>query len=105
MSRKNFVGAFCVAALGITILLSGAEKDTRVADAAQAGDKSAVRNFIAHKADVNAPQGDGTTALHWAASGDDVEMAQLLIQAGANVKAVTRLKAVTPLMMACKNGN
>ncbi len=37
-----------------------------VADAAMRGDKAAVRALIAQKADVNAPQDDGATALHWA---------------------------------------
>src|SRR5687768_4067523 len=39
---------------------------TDVADAAMRGDRAAVRAALARKADVNAPQADGTTALHWA---------------------------------------
>ena len=41
--------------------------------------------LLAEKADVNAPQGDGMTALHWAALNDDSQMAQLLLAAGANL--------------------
>ncbi len=74
-------------------------------DAAQQGDKAAVRALLKQHADVNAAQGDGTTALHWAAYRDDLEMAQLLIQAGADVKAATREGAITPLFMACTNGS
>jgi uncharacterized protein len=99
MLRNSLIGVFCMA-----VLLSAFAGETRVADAAQHGDKDAVRSLIAKKVDVNAPQGDGTTALHWAASHDDLEMATILLQAGANPKAATRLNAVTPLMMASKNG-
>jgi len=99
MSFKNlFAGLF------ITALLSSAAGDTRLADAAQQDDKAAVRDLLNQKADVNKAQGDGMTALHWAASNDDLELIQMLLDAGANVKAETRLGAVTPLFMACKNG-
>ena len=54
---------------------------------------------------MNAPQGDGSTALHWAAQNDDAEMAQILLAAGASVKAATRIGSATPLFMACRNGN
>jgi ankyrin len=80
----------------------GARKD--VADAAMKGDRAAVRALIAQKADVNAPQVDGATALHWAMYRDDAEMADMLIRAGANVKAANR-DGVTPLAMAALYGN
>jgi ankyrin repeat protein len=79
--------------------------DTRVADAAQLGDVNAVRTLVKQKVDVNGAQGDGSTALHWAAQKDDVEMAKILLAAGASVNATTRLGAATPLFMACRNGN
>ncbi|MBI3471384.1 MAG: ankyrin repeat domain-containing protein, partial [Candidatus Solibacter usitatus] len=50
------------------------------------------------------PQADGTTALHWAAHQEDLETAELLVRAGANVKAANRY-GVTPLSLACTNGN
>src|SRR5262245_16050869 len=52
-----------------------------VADSAMRGDREAVRAAIARKADVNAAQVDGTTALHWAAERDDLVIADLLIKA------------------------
>jgi ankyrin repeat protein len=61
--------------------------------------------LLAAKADVNEPEGDGTTALHWAGSNDDGEAAELLIRAGASVDAVTRNGALTPLMVAAANGS
>jgi ankyrin repeat protein len=68
------------------------------------GDREAVRAAIARKADVNAAQVDGTTALHWAAERDDVAMADLLIKAGARAAARTR-EGVTPLQLAAINGS
>jgi uncharacterized protein len=100
MSFKNlFAGLF------ITALLSSAAGDARLADAAQQDDRAAVRDLLSQKVEVNRAQGDGMTALHWAASNDDLELVQLLLDAGANIKAETRLGAVTPLFMACKNGS
>jgi ankyrin repeat protein len=84
---------------------SAAAADTRLADAAQNSDRTLVKSLLAQKVDVNAAQGDGSTALLWAAFNDDLETAQLLVAAGANVKAATRIGAITPLFMACKNGN
>ena len=95
--------------LGLGALLVGASTllaaDTRLADAAMQGDKAAVQSLIRQHVDVNAPQGDGSTALHWAAYRDDAEMVKALIAAGANVKAATREGAITPLFMACANGD
>ena len=56
-------------------------------------------------ADVNAAHGDGMTALHWAARRGDTDVAQMLIYAGANVKASTRLGGYTPLLMASQLGH
>jgi ankyrin repeat protein len=74
-----------------------------VADAAMRGDRAALRALIAKKVDVNAPQADGSTALHWAAYRGDAEATGLLIQAGANVDAPNRI-GVTPLWMASLYG-
>jgi len=77
---------------------------SEIADAAMRGDRVAVRAALARKADVNAAQVDGTTALHWAAEKDDVELAELLLRAGARVGARTR-EGVTPLQLAAINGS
>ena len=63
-----------------------------------------MRTLLKQGADVNAAQGDGMTALHWAARNGDVELAQMLLYAGANVKATTRLGGYTPLMLAARAG-
>ncbi|MBI4471208.1 MAG: ankyrin repeat domain-containing protein [Acidobacteria bacterium] len=91
--------------LYVTLLTMPAAADTRLPDAAMKGDKNAVKTLLQQKVDVNAAQGDGSTALHWAAYRDDVELAQLLIAAGANLNATTRLGEMTPLFMASKNGS
>jgi ankyrin repeat protein len=75
-----------------------------LADAVMKGDKAAVRSLLQKKADVNAVQTDGTTALHWAVRLDDLETAELLVRSGANVSAATRAGA-TPLHLAAINGN
>jgi ankyrin repeat protein len=91
--------------LSMAMLLTAAPADTRLPDAAMQGNQDAVRSLLKQKVDVNAPQGDGTTALHWAAYRDDPEMVKLVLAAGANAKATTREGAITPLLMACQNGN
>ena len=68
MARKSLlVAVFVVLAMPATA--------SDIADAVRRGDKEAVRRLVAAKVDVNAPQGDGTTALQWAAYNDDVEAA------------------------------
>jgi uncharacterized protein len=74
-----------------------------VADAAMKGSREAVRSLLERKTDVNAPQADGTTALLWAVQADDLDMADLLIRAGANVSAANR-DGATPLLLASVNG-
>ncbi len=106
--RRNLIYGLSMsilAVLAISILLSAATGDTRVAEAAMKGDRVTVRALLKQAADVNAAQGDGMTALHWAALKGDAEMADLLIYAGANLKATTRLGGYTPLYMAGKSGS
>ena len=76
-----------------------------IADAVMLRDHDGVRSLLKSGADVNASQGDGMTALHWAASLNDVDTAQMLLYAGANVRATTRLGGYSPLMLASKGGN
>ena len=89
--------------LSIAGVMAGAGPSD-VADAAQRGDRAVVQRLLQQKADVNAPQVDGATALHWAVYREDAALTDLLIRAGANVRAVNRLN-VTPLMMAAIQGN
>jgi uncharacterized protein len=86
------------------ISLSAAGSSARLADAAEQRDPSGIRALLEQHADVNAPQADGMTALHWAAYYDDLETVEFFVRAGANVKAENRY-GVTPLSLACTNGN
>ncbi len=75
-----------------------------ITDAVMRGDAAAVKKLIDQHADVNAPQNDGATALHWAVFQDDKEMVGLLLHAGANPKAANR-EGATPLWLACISGD
>ena len=56
------------------------------------------------KANVNATQPDGMTALHWAAYQDDLDLVDKLLRAGANARAANQF-GVTPLSLACTNAD
>ncbi len=68
------------------------------------GDRAAVQSLMQQKADVNAAQADGATAIQWAAYRDDLEMADVLIAAGANIKLANR-EGATPLYLASLHGS
>ena len=72
--------------------------------AVKATDRAGVTTLLKERADVNAREADGTTALYWAATRNDVVIATTLVRAGADVKAASRY-GVTPLKVACLNGN
>ena len=89
----------------IAISLSSAGAvNSAVADAAMKGDTAAVRLLVQKKADVNAAQADGATAIQWAAYRNDLDMADILIAAGAEVKLANR-DGATPLRLAAENGS
>src|SRR5258708_35187854 len=92
-------------ALGLSTLLAATPSPSAVADAAINGERDAVRGLLKQGADVGAAQGDGMTALHWAAGRGAAEAAQMLIDAGANVAAVTGMAQSTPLHLASRGGS
>jgi uncharacterized protein len=75
-----------------------------VADAMMHGDQAALRRLVQQKADVNAAQIDGATALHWAVYRDDVAAVRLLLNAGAKADVQNR-EGITPLYMAAVYGH
>jgi ankyrin repeat protein len=99
------LGTSAIGALYLSSLLHAAPGSSPVAEAAMQKDSGTVRSLLKQGADVNAAQGDGMTALHWAASHGDAELAQMLMYAGANVKAATRINGYTPLFLASKYGH
>jgi uncharacterized protein len=82
----------------------GAMPASDVADAAMHRDAVRLRKLISSRVNVNAPQPDGTTALHWAAYHGDAQIATALLRARANPAAVTET-GMTPLALACEAGN
>ena len=76
--------------------------DLRLLQAVKSGDIESVRGLLKQHVDVNAPQGDGATALHWASHRDDLAIADLLIRSGARPNAVDDV-GTTPLHLACTN--
>jgi ankyrin repeat protein len=94
-----------ITAVAFAAALHAAAATSPVADAAMEGNKEAVRTLLKQGADVNGAQGDGLTALHWAAKKGDADLAAMLIYGGANVRAATRLGAYTPLHMAAESGS
>ncbi|HMC09755.1 MAG TPA: ankyrin repeat domain-containing protein [Pirellulaceae bacterium] len=100
------LGHFSACGWAAFLLLASAVSAAEVslADAAENNNLARVRTLLEQKTDVNAPQPDGMTALHWASRHGELETAKLLIAAGADAKAANRY-GVTPLSLACTNGN
>ena len=97
-----------LAAVGGCLLVGtgtvSAAADLPLIDAVKAGDLQRVERLLAEGTDVDAQQGDGATALHWAAHGDRHELAARLLRAGASVDAADD-HGVTPLALACLNAS
>lgn len=99
---KHLLSIQFATAVALTVSLGAAQSTAPLADAAMRGDKAAIATLIKQGLDVGAAQGDGMTALHWAAERGDAEMAEALVYAGANISAVTRIGLYTPLHLAAK---
>ena len=104
--KSNRVNVNVIGTIGVLALLwaAPAPPDSPVADAAMLGDVEAVRTLLKDGAEVNTAQGDGMTALHWAAELGNVELTEMLIYGGANLEAVTRIGDLTPLHIAGEAG-
>ncbi len=103
MTRRlglNLIGALCLSSM-----IGAAPSDPTVVEAAMRGDRATLKALLAEGADVNAARGDGMSALHWTAERGDAEGAAMLVYAGANVGAVTRLAQYTPLHLAARSGS
>jgi ankyrin repeat protein len=94
-----------IAILCACAVMIGTPAPAPVAEAAMRGDREAVKTLLQKGADVNVPLSDGMTALHYAASLGDAQMAEMLIYAGANPQARTRINDYTPLHLAAESGS
>lgn len=95
--------AGAVIAMGLAVA-SARAADSPLADAAERQDAAMVRTLLGQKADINIPQADGMTALHWGAYHDDPELVKQCLEAGARAGAANEY-GVTPLSLACTNGS
>src|SRR3989442_15693943 len=102
MPIARLTRASCIVALLLSAQ-SFAATSSDIADAAMNRNKDAVRSLLQKKAEVNAAQVDGTTALHWAVRADDRETTDLLVRACANGSAATR-EGITRMGWAATNG-
>ena len=102
---NQIMKTFLLVAAAVVAIPPKTTVDSRVADAAMRGDTAAVRALIRQRVDVNVAQGDGMTALHWAAQHGNASEVRLLLGAGAKVEAATRNGAYTPMHLAARNGN
>ena len=104
VKRRSAVMAVGIGMLTV-VLSAAAQPVAPVADAARSGNPSAMRALLQQGADVNEAQGDGMSALHWAAERGDRAMAEMLVFAGADVEAVTRIGDYSPLHIASMAGH
>jgi uncharacterized protein len=104
--RATFPGSWVCAVAFLAAATAAAAPPATVSlvEAVRNGDEAAVRAMLTTRPKVNAPEPDGTTALHWAASRDRPAIVALLIKAGANVTLANRF-GVTPLLLACETGS
>jgi len=103
--RTNLVGLACVMALVLGAAPLADVGGAPIADAAMRDDVAAVRTLLQQKLDVQLAQGDGMTALHWAAEHGNQDITAMLLAAGANPRAETRIGRYTPLHIAAKGGH
>ena len=102
--RKRYVRGAWLIALALITSIEAAGTGVPLVDAVKQRHHDAVRALLKQRVDVNTPEVDGTTALHWAVRADDREIAQLLLGAGAKANAANRY-GVTPLSLAATNGS
>ena len=100
LQARAVLAAVLIAGLGLSVEAA----DLRLVNAVKNQDRAAVTSLLQQKIDVNTPEADGTTALHWAVRADDLDTADRLIKAGADIKRANRY-GVTPLYLASVNGS
>jgi ankyrin repeat protein len=97
-----------IPAVAVMAALSGAAAVAHAADSlpdvAEAGNSATALALVDARADVNAHQDDGTTALHWAAYHDDLPLIRRLLKAGAKANVANDYGS-TPLAEAAERAD
>ena len=88
------------AVLALVLAVAATSPREGLLDAAGRGDVDAVRALLDDGADPDLARGDGLTALHLAAREGHAEIVDVLIGAGAETGATTRIGDYTPLHLA-----
>ena len=101
---RNLTRQFAIVLALLLLPLTSVLADSLVADAAMVDDIERVTLLLRQGEDVNTAQGDGMTAIHWAAENGNGAIADLLVTAGANVDATTRMGGYSALHLASRNG-
>src|SRR5262245_34655349 len=96
--------AFSIVLVWTAVVAAAPGADLRLVEAVRNQDLPQVRTLLSQRADVNTRSGDGSTALLWAAHWDQLEIAGLLLRAGANPNTANDFQ-MTPLSQACTNGS
>ena len=94
-------GVLCL--LAVVTLSAAVEGDHRLVQAVKTQNTQAVPALLKASVNVNTPDTDGTTALHWAAHWNDAATVDLLLRAGAKADTANDLR-VTPLSAADDGG-
>lgn len=109
MKYTRHLAAGLLAGLGATTAAAGpssSDAGAGLSEAVRHGDEATVKALLRQRIiNVDAAEGDGSTPLHWAAYGDNLTLTRLLLEAGADVNATTRLRAETPLHLAAQTGD
>lgn len=103
-ATSDFANKCGLVLLALLVSQAFAQAQSTVVAAAKADDLPAITSLIAQGQDVNAPQADGATALHWASYWNSLDVVGHLIEAGADVNAANDY-GVTPLALACENAS
>jgi ankyrin repeat protein len=100
---RNLTQQLAVILTLLCLPLTSVLADSLVADAAMVEDIERMTQLLQQGEDVNTAQGDGMTAIHWAAENGNGAIADLLIAAGANLDAITRMGGYSALHLASRN--
>ena len=88
----------------VAVAFSAAVADVPLIEAVKTANTATIRALLEQQVDVDSPEADGATALHWAVHRSDLETVELLIRAGASVERENRY-GVKPVLLAANDGH